>query len=978
MISKIKDLVGLSEYTGNELLALSDNGSAKNMRLSDLVDYVNDSGNTLFYSLKDGQDLKANVESINGTLAHIQDKFAEYLPKAGGTLTGQLLIETTNDRPLVLNNIAENQSWNLIAFGRESGAPVFGRAKAHNDVFYSTLPIEIGSAGNTVWHKGNMGHTSGLDADMVDGLHRFTNVDPDDVDKVDDFSTYLNDYSKYLFISAPSEGTGIIKTTSIVFNAWAGSTARFFRLIGRRTPAGGDLYFQTTNNELTDWGPVKQFVFSDTKVNEAKLSDNSLLFDGRSLVTRIDKVNPPEDFDDFNEYFNNYGKSIYTSGPTGQIGNVPAASAILNVNCGTTDRIFRLMGNRVNQKLYFQTTNNEATDWGLVKEIAFTDTKVDTAKLADVATKALDADTLDGRHSYFLMQPTTADQSIDEFDNYWNDYATKYIALGAPTGKIGNIPSVSTILNVAVAPGRFFRLISHRDDEGGRLFYQTTKGNEGEWDRIREIAFTDSKIDASSLGGFASNRYCITNTNISFNSSEDITTAQFIAKLKELGAFNYYRWCGRGIHSYANNPKITDTGCGDILLAGASIDLIRLNDEHYTIIINTGTINFNDSTPNATFVYCNNGENYVPSWRRLISNKDKLIDTLVTKDYLDQNAFLSVQDTNEQRVPIDFNSFADACKVNKLYELNNSFNQTNAPYTYGFLLQMNAGSINMQFAGNDTGTSLKYRNRWYSRNPNSPGEWSEWKDIALTTKESLNEMINLLDIGDSDVNDDMYILTKSHTPGDERFNRRLPIKLFNYIRTKLNNERLYKLNFSETYFDSVGNLYLTGGDTNTFNIFLNTLDDESHKVSAFRLNHVTGDLTLHGSVRISSYLKVTGNIEIQQGTGLLILGEATNGNSGYVMGANEPGGALVGLVNGAATIGSIGEHTTKSLMLRTPTGEVLVNDGSKDYKLIHSGNLAAQLKTAANIPTFWTGTQAQFDAIQNKDSDTFYFIEDEA
>ncbi|VEB56968.1 side tail fiber protein [Salmonella enterica subsp. enterica] len=49
------------------------------------------------------------------------------------------------------------------------------------------------------------------------------------------------------------------------------------------------------------------------------------------------------------------------------------------------------------------------------------------------------------------------------------------------------------------------------------------------------------------------------------------TTAEFIVWLESQGAFNHPYWMCRGSWSYAYNKIITDTGCGNICLAGAVI-----------------------------------------------------------------------------------------------------------------------------------------------------------------------------------------------------------------------------------------------------------------------------------------------------------------------------------------------------------------------------------------------------------------------
>ena len=100
-----------------------------------------------------------------------------------------------------------------------------------------------------------------------------------------------------------------------------------------------------------------------------------------------------------------------------------------------------------------------------------------------------------------------------------------------------------------------------------------------------------------------------------------ITTAQFIELIKAQGAFNQPVWISRGSWSYANNQYINDTGCGNIHLAGCTIEVIGTSSTH-TIRIHTPTTSSSGVT-NGEFIYVNNGTDYSPGWRRLYSTKYK-------------------------------------------------------------------------------------------------------------------------------------------------------------------------------------------------------------------------------------------------------------------------------------------------------------------------------------------------------------------
>ncbi|MGJ0629505.1 tail fiber domain-containing protein [Xenorhabdus bovienii] len=105
---------------------------------------------------------------------------------------------------------------------------------------------------------------------------------------------------------------------------------------------------------------------------------------------------------------------------------------------------------------------------------------------------------------------------------------------------------------------------------------------------------------------------------ISFGGSNEAwTTAQFIDWIKSQGAFNTGYWLVRGSWWYDGNRYISDTGVGDIHLAGCTVEVVGLIDA-YTIKIITPTTSAK-GVVNKEFIYVHNGNgnDYSPGWRRL-------------------------------------------------------------------------------------------------------------------------------------------------------------------------------------------------------------------------------------------------------------------------------------------------------------------------------------------------------------------------
>ena len=125
--------------------------------------------------------------------SEVNTLIAKYLPLTGGTLTGPIEIKSTsyNSYNEGLRISAAANNWAGITFGSTglSGAPTNGWFAALNpsDQFIispndssNTTGLTLNAGGdvkwrnNTIWHAGNDGSGSGLDADTVDGYHLYT------------------------------------------------------------------------------------------------------------------------------------------------------------------------------------------------------------------------------------------------------------------------------------------------------------------------------------------------------------------------------------------------------------------------------------------------------------------------------------------------------------------------------------------------------------------------------------------------------------------------------------------------------------------------------------------------------------------------------------------------------------------------------------------------------------------------------------
>ncbi|CAB5591443.1 Uncharacterised protein [Citrobacter werkmanii] len=108
---------------------------------------------------------------------------------------------------------------------------------------------------------------------------------------------------------------------------------------------------------------------------------------------------------------------------------------------------------------------------------------------------------------------------------------------------------------------------------------------------------------------------------VSIGGGGNWTTAEFIAWLESQGAFNHPYWMCKGLWAYADNRVITDTGCGNIQLAGAVVEVMGVRDA-MTIRVTTPTSS-TGGVVNAQFTYVNHGGGYPATWRRDFNTANK-------------------------------------------------------------------------------------------------------------------------------------------------------------------------------------------------------------------------------------------------------------------------------------------------------------------------------------------------------------------
>lgn len=155
-------LDGLSNYDDSTITQDITNIKANKLETIE----VTGTGNVITAATKSG----TKIAFAKGITAMTQDTSdVRYVKKAGDTMKGVLAIETSQDTKLILNN-TDGEKYSKIDF-RENGVS-YGNIAMTNSNLSISCPYDTVVINNKkVWHAGNDGTGSGLDADLLDGYH---------------------------------------------------------------------------------------------------------------------------------------------------------------------------------------------------------------------------------------------------------------------------------------------------------------------------------------------------------------------------------------------------------------------------------------------------------------------------------------------------------------------------------------------------------------------------------------------------------------------------------------------------------------------------------------------------------------------------------------------------------------------------------------------------------------------------------------
>lgn len=227
-----------------------------------------------------------------------------------------------------------------------------------------------------IWHEGNDGSGSGLDADTLDGMHGYSYFrslggfgDNTDFNNVIESGVYINTVGNYTNYQNEPFSYGYL----LVFNTGNG----YAKSLQIATPHSGN-EIKVRQFWADGWTPWKSLAFTDGNVESANFATRAGSADKAVVVQGIETT-------DFSGTDLNESMKLFSGILAGTEGLYPYesnANAVLTINKHPGNYNSQL-GFSSNGLLYYRNGSNEVLSNQPWKRIAFTDTKVDAAVSAD-------------------------------------------------------------------------------------------------------------------------------------------------------------------------------------------------------------------------------------------------------------------------------------------------------------------------------------------------------------------------------------------------------------------------------------------------------------------------------------------------------------------------------------------------------------------------------------------------------------------
>lgn len=256
-------------------------------QLTNYVRYSLASGLTIYWAPADVTPtqvlgFKSNDSSKAYTFSGANIRaFANAVNKSGDTMTGKLIIHSSTTFPaLELKNSGFGTNVAYLGNGNDNDF-IIRNSISGSDIDLRFNDKSLRYKGNTVWHSGNDGSGSGLDADLLDGVHLMQKGSTAGVMRswARGTHTTVNQYfgnGVVVVIDPKPTDSNDLWTNTTIFSVGDTSVRNWQMAFGY----GADVIKVRKNND--GWGSWKTLAFLDSKVASSTNSDYPTGFSSRS------------------------------------------------------------------------------------------------------------------------------------------------------------------------------------------------------------------------------------------------------------------------------------------------------------------------------------------------------------------------------------------------------------------------------------------------------------------------------------------------------------------------------------------------------------------------------------------------------------------------------------------------------------------------------------------------------------------------
>lgn len=305
---------GIQFLSNNDLLGVIINGGEYGTAL------INFKGKYRALGIDNDGNAYTTIDYNNtkGILLHSANYSSYALPLSGGTLTNTLTIDNSNVGLILYRS---GKATPYMRFGQDANNE-WGELGVYHDgrlVFWPLVSSQGGyNQWNTVWHSGNDGSGSGLDADLLDGQHNGDlTAQYFSVGKILTSSDTINKLMSgvYCYING-NNPVGSVGSNAILLSFRNDGRTDMFQLANSANEHA--LYYRSAaniGNSYENWSSWKTIAFTDSNVASATYSPNTSKLYSTDNIYSYGSANPYYGYLTYNQTYNEWDFKVSPNTP---------------------------------------------------------------------------------------------------------------------------------------------------------------------------------------------------------------------------------------------------------------------------------------------------------------------------------------------------------------------------------------------------------------------------------------------------------------------------------------------------------------------------------------------------------------------------------------------------------------------------------------------------------------------------------------